>query len=63
LGPPIRGKDLRRLGAGKIYARRFVLDRARACEHDRGRPVNFIAVGYTTTGDAPGAVDELNYAL
>jgi hypothetical protein len=49
-----------RLDAGKVNARRYVLDRAHACEHDRGRPVNFIAVDYTTIGDVQGAVDELN---
>ncbi|MCI3242155.1 hypothetical protein [Streptomyces spinosisporus] len=49
-----------RLDAGKVNARRYALDRAHACEHDRGRPVNFIAVDYTTIGDVQGAVDELN---
>jgi hypothetical protein len=30
------------------------------CERERGRPVNFVAVDYTTIGDAGGAVDELD---
>ncbi|MFJ9242054.1 hypothetical protein [Streptomyces sp. NPDC101776] len=49
-----------RLDAGEVNARRFVLDRVHRCERERGRPVNFVAVDYTTIGDAGGAVDELN---
>ncbi|MGI5460465.1 hypothetical protein ACQEWB_46320 [Streptomyces sp. CA-249302] len=49
-----------RLDAGEVNARRFVLDRVHECEHERGRPVNFIAVDYTTIGDGQGAVAELN---
>ncbi len=49
-----------RLDAGRVNARDWVLERARACEAQRGSPVNFIAVDYTTIGDAAGAVDELN---
>ncbi|MCF3170072.1 hypothetical protein IPZ64_24620 [Streptomyces violaceoruber] len=49
-----------RLDAGRVNARDWVLERARACEARRGSPVNFIAVDYTTIGDAAGAVDELN---
>lgn len=49
-----------RLDAGKVNARRYVLDRVQDCERERGRPVNFIAVDYTTIGDARGAVDTLN---
>jgi hypothetical protein len=49
-----------RLDAGKVNARDWVLDRAHRCEQARGSPVNFIAVDYTTIGDARGAVDALN---
>lgn len=49
-----------RLDAGRINARDFVLDRARACEQARGRPVNLVAVDYATIGDARGAVNVLN---
>ncbi|MEU0162609.1 PI-PLC domain-containing protein [Streptomyces sp. NPDC006261] len=49
-----------RLDAGRINSRDWLLERARACEAERGSPVNFVAVDYTTVGDAPGAVEELN---
>ncbi|WP_128819167.1 hypothetical protein [Streptomyces sp. S063] len=49
-----------RLDAGRVNAREWVLERARACEAERGSPVTFIAVDYTTIGDALGAVNELN---
>ena len=49
-----------RLDAGEVNARRYVLDRVHRCERERGRPVNFIAVDYTTIGDVRGAVDTLN---
>ncbi|MFE9236547.1 hypothetical protein [Streptomyces sp. NPDC007007] len=49
-----------RLDAGRVNAREWVLERARACEAERGSPVTFIAVDYSTIGDALGAVDELN---
>ncbi|MFE7169320.1 hypothetical protein [Streptomyces sp. NPDC057616] len=49
-----------RLDAGEVNSRRFVLDRVHACERERGRPVNFIAVDYATIGDAQGATDALN---
>jgi hypothetical protein len=49
-----------RLDAGKVNTRQYVLDRVHRCERERGRPVNFVAVDYTTIGDAGGAVDELN---
>ncbi|MEB8338496.1 hypothetical protein OKJ99_13405 [Streptomyces endophyticus] len=49
-----------RIDAGEVNARRYVLDRARRCERERGRPVNFVAVDYATIGDAQGAVDALN---
>lgn len=49
-----------RLDAGKVNSRRYVLDRVHRCERERGRPVNFVAVDYTTIGDAGAAVDELN---
>ncbi|MET8679334.1 PI-PLC domain-containing protein [Streptomyces sp. NPDC004647] len=51
-----------RLDAGEVNSRDRVLKRARACERKRGRPVTFIAVDYTTIGDARGAVDVLNAA-
>ncbi|MFI6012680.1 hypothetical protein ACIBAG_28375 [Streptomyces sp. NPDC051243] len=50
----------RRLDAAAVNSRRQVLDRAHACERQRGRPVNFVAVDYATLGDARGAVDALN---
>ncbi|MFR9794863.1 PI-PLC domain-containing protein [Streptomyces sp. MS06] len=50
----------RRLDAGVINSRQWVLDRVHACERQRGRPVNFIAVDYATVGDVAGAVDTLN---
>ncbi|MEU6378818.1 hypothetical protein [Streptomyces sp. NPDC046909] len=49
-----------RLDAGTVNTRQFVLDRVHRCERERGRPVNFIAVDYTTIGDVRGAVDRLN---
>ncbi|MFH9759125.1 hypothetical protein ACH4MJ_15080 [Streptomyces anulatus] len=49
-----------RLDAGRVNARDWVLERTRACETERGSPVTFIAVDYTTVGDALGAVNELN---
>ncbi|MFJ8061461.1 hypothetical protein [Streptomyces sp. NPDC096142] len=49
-----------RLDAGKVNSRQYVLDRVHRCERERGRPVNFVAVDYTTIGDAGGAVDALN---
>ncbi|WP_405988964.1 PI-PLC domain-containing protein [Streptomyces sp. NBC_00986] len=49
-----------RLDAGKVNSRQYVLDRVHRCERERGRPVNFVAVDYTTIGDAGGAVDTLN---
>ncbi|SCF94378.1 hypothetical protein GA0115255_112152 [Streptomyces sp. Ncost-T6T-2b] len=49
-----------RLDAGRVNARDWVLERTRACEAERGSPVTFIAVDYTTIGDALGAVNELN---
>ncbi|MFF5304035.1 hypothetical protein ACFY5F_32220 [Streptomyces sp. NPDC013161] len=49
-----------RLDAGKVNSRQYVLDRVHRCERERGRPVNFVAVDYTTVGDAGGAVDALN---
>ncbi|MFE9855493.1 hypothetical protein [Streptomyces sp. NPDC005780] len=49
-----------RLDAGKINARDWVLDRAHRCERERGSPVNFVAVDYTTIGDVRGAVAALN---
>ncbi|MEU6083517.1 hypothetical protein [Streptomyces sp. NPDC047108] len=51
-----------RPGAGRITSRERVLERALACERERGRPVTFVAVGHTTIGDAKGAVDALNAA-
>lgn len=50
-----------RLDAGRVNARDWVLERTRACEAERGSPVTFIAVDYTTVGDALGAVNELNH--
>ncbi|MFD0312754.1 hypothetical protein [Streptomyces flavalbus] len=50
----------RRLEAGVVNSRQRVLDRAHACERQRGRPVTFVAVDYVTVGDARAAVDALN---
>ncbi|WP_051821569.1 PI-PLC domain-containing protein [Streptomyces sp. NRRL F-5065] len=50
----------RRLDAGTVNSRDRVLERARACERERDRPVNFVAVDYATIGDALGAVQQLN---
>ncbi|MFG2629552.1 hypothetical protein [Streptomyces sp. NPDC048473] len=52
-----------RIDAGKVNARDWVLDRAHRCEQQRGGPVNFVAVDYTTIGDVRGAVDALNAEL
>lgn len=49
-----------RLDAGEVNTRQYVLDRVDRCERERGRPVNFIAIDYTTIGDARAAVDALN---
>jgi len=49
-----------RLDAGRVNARDFVLDRARRCGAERGRPVNFVAVDFANLGDAAGAVSALN---
>ncbi|WP_079075173.1 hypothetical protein [Streptomyces atriruber] len=49
-----------RLDAAVVNKRDFILERARRCEKDRGRPVNFVAVDFATIGDALGAVDTLN---
>jgi hypothetical protein len=49
-----------RLDAGEVNSRRYVLDRVHRCERERGHPVNFVAVDYTTIGDAGSAVDTLN---
>lgn len=51
-----------RTDAGEVNAAGFVLDRARRCAAERGRPVNFIAVDYANLGDAKTAVDILNTA-
>ncbi|MFJ3672935.1 hypothetical protein ACIPSE_41390 [Streptomyces sp. NPDC090106] len=51
-----------RLDAGEVNTERFVLDRVEECERQRGRPVNFVAVDYTTIGDAQAAVAALNAA-
>ncbi|OEV10868.1 hypothetical protein AN218_15590, partial [Streptomyces nanshensis] len=45
-----------RLDAGRVNAKGFVVDRARRCGVQRGRPVNFIAVDYANLGDVAGAV-------
>ncbi|MET8826900.1 hypothetical protein ABZX40_04620 [Streptomyces sp. NPDC004610] len=46
--------------AGEVNAGQFVIGRALACERERGRPVNFVAVDYATLGDAQGGVAALN---
>jgi len=49
-----------RLDAGRVTAKDFVLDRARRCGTERGRPVNFVAVDLANLGDARGTVAALN---
>ncbi|MET8685217.1 hypothetical protein ABZV77_13460 [Streptomyces sp. NPDC004732] len=49
-----------RLDAAVVNKRDFILERARRCEKERGRPVNFVAVDFATIGDALGAVETLN---
>ncbi|MFC7260035.1 hypothetical protein [Streptomyces lutosisoli] len=49
-----------RLDGGQINRRDDVLNQVPECERARGRPVNFIAVDYTTIGGARGAVNEFN---
>ncbi|MGC9544155.1 PI-PLC domain-containing protein [Streptomyces sp. UG1] len=49
-----------RLDAGRVNSREHVLERVRACERQRGRPVTFIAVDFATVGDTREAVDVLN---
>ncbi|MGA4541816.1 hypothetical protein ACPA54_17705 [Uniformispora flossi] len=56
----ITAKGGSRIDAGRINAKQFVLDRAKQCEQQRGRPVNFVAVDFGTIGDARGAVDAMN---
>ena len=51
-----------RLDAGEVNAKDFVLDRARRCAAERGRPVNFVAVDFANVGDARGAVAAINAA-
>ncbi|WP_164495769.1 hypothetical protein [Streptomyces sp. ADI95-16] len=51
-----------RPAAARVNTSSFILDRARRCRAQRGRPVNFIAVDYVTIGDALNAVDALNAA-
>lgn len=51
-----------RLDAGEVNAKDFVLDRARSCGAERGRPVNFVAVDFANLGDAQGAVAAINAA-
>jgi uncharacterized membrane protein HdeD (DUF308 family) len=46
--------------AAIVNARGPLLRRARACEADRGRPVNLLAVDFYTRGDLFEVVDELN---
>ncbi len=46
--------------AGIVNERKFIVDRARRCERERGLRVNIVAVDFTTIGDVFGAVDELN---
>ncbi|MER5884529.1 hypothetical protein ABT160_11930 [Streptomyces sp. NPDC001941] len=49
-----------RLDAAVVNTRAFILERARRCARERGRPVNLVAVDFATIGDAKGAVDALN---
>ncbi|MCT2592649.1 PI-PLC domain-containing protein [Streptomyces sp. N2-109] len=51
-----------RIDAEEVNGKDFVLERARRCEAERGRPVNFIAVDFTNLGDAQAAVEALNAA-
>lgn len=56
----ITAKGGSRIDAGRVNTRGFILDRARECEAERGRPVTYVAVDFATIGDARAAVDILN---
>ena len=49
-----------RADSAVVDTRRVLVDRARECEAARGRPVNYLAVNFSTIGDLAVAVDELN---
>ena len=49
-----------RADAVVVNEQRFIVDRARACNAERGRLPNFIAVNFFSIGDLMHAVDELN---
>lgn len=49
-----------RADSALINQRRFIVDRARECEEERGLLPNYVAVNFYSIGDLMGAVDELN---
>lgn len=51
-----------RIAAARVNDEEFVVDRARRCSAERGRPVNFVAVDFANLGSAEKAVDALNAA-
>lgn len=51
-----------RIAAARVNRKEFVLQRARRCQAERGRPVNFVAVDFVGLGNAKAAVDALNAA-
>jgi hypothetical protein len=44
----------------QVNAEDVIVDRARSCERERGRMVNYVAVDFSELGDLMGAVDTLN---
>ena len=49
-----------RATAVQVNAEDVIVDRARSCERERGRMVNYVAVDFSELGDLMGAVDTLN---
>jgi hypothetical protein len=49
-----------RATAVEVNSDDFIVERARACEQERGLMVNYIAVDFYSLGDLTGAVDTLN---
>jgi hypothetical protein len=49
-----------RATAARVNARDVLVDRARACERERGLLPNYVAVDFYSLGDLIGAVDTLN---
>jgi hypothetical protein len=49
-----------RATAARANAHDVLVDRARACQQERGRMANYLAVDFSNVGDLMGAVDTLN---